>query len=346
MGKSLRWVLPGVAQMNGSSSSEEIYHGRHHVPARFRRRPRYRDRLLRPEHDLCPGGGDRSGHPSAGPAGLRSPREPDCRFLAPCPEATGRSGSEGAPDRGSAAQLTNDNGPGNANSVARADSFLKRRFLLYSKGGFQDFLSPISYSPFLNPCFLFVMIHNLSGKITRKAINFVVVETGGIGFKIFVSAKDLEAMPGTGEVKLFTHLHVREDMLQLYGFLSQTDLELFEKFNEISGIGPKSALGILGIAKTENLIAAINEGKTDLLTRVSGIGKKTAERVVLELKGKLDFKISPRALSLMESDVELEETLISLGYSRQQAKSAISKIDPALNDFKERLKEALRKARN
>ncbi len=190
------------------------------------------------------------------------------------------------------------------------------------------------------------MIYSVSGKLVLKREAFAVLEMGGIAFKIYTSAGVLAHLPETGaDVKLYTYLHVREDALELYGFEDPKALDLFERLNGISGIGPKSALGILGVAKVDQLVAAINEGRTELLTRASGVGKKTAERVILELKGKLTLLSAPQTLSLMESDLDLEETLISLGYSKAQAKAAISKIDPKITNFKDRLKEAFKKAK-
>ncbi len=188
------------------------------------------------------------------------------------------------------------------------------------------------------------MIYSISGKLLLKRESFAVLETGGVSFKVFTSAGVLAALPEIGrEVKLFTYLHVRENLLELYGFEDLKALDLFERLNNINGIGPKSALGILGVAKIDQLVAAINEGRTELLTRASGVGKKTAERVILELKGKLTLLSAPQTLSLMESDLDLEETLVSLGYSKAQAKAAISKIDSKITNFKDRLKEALKK---
>ncbi len=191
------------------------------------------------------------------------------------------------------------------------------------------------------------MIHSITGALAFKKENYLVVESGGMGFKIFAPASVLGNLPTTGSsIKIFCHLQVREDALELYGFLSEQELGLFERLTSVSGIGPKSALGILSLGKVDQLVAAINEGRTELLTRASGIGKKTAERVILELKGKLSLTMAPQTLSLMESDLELEETLISLGYSRAQAKSAISKIDGKIVNFKDRLREALKKTKN
>lgn len=191
------------------------------------------------------------------------------------------------------------------------------------------------------------MIYSLSGKLISKKTGFVVVEVGGVGFKIIASMNVVESLPQLGgTVTLFSYLYVREDKLELYGFASEQELAFFERLISISGIGPKSALGILSITKLDQLIAAINEGKVDLLTKASGVGKKTAERVVLELRGKLQSASSEKIVKQMESDLDIEEALIGLGYTRQQARGAISKIDPEMKGFEERIKEALRKIKS
>ena len=190
------------------------------------------------------------------------------------------------------------------------------------------------------------MLYSIFGKLISKKENFIVLETSGLGLKVFIPASAFGRLPATGEnLKLFTYLYFRQDGFELYGFPGEKDLFLFEKLNSITGIGPKSAMGILSIAPIEQLTAAINEGKVDLLTRASGIGKKTADRIILELKGKLDTESKREIIGLMESDVELEETLISLGYNRSQAKNAISGIDPKYASFKDRIKEALKSLR-
>ena len=190
------------------------------------------------------------------------------------------------------------------------------------------------------------MIHSLKGTFAGERDNHIVVDVHGVGFKIFPSASVFRALPETGQsLALSCFLYVREDALELYGFSDEKELELFEQLNTVSGIGPKSAMGILGVAATDRLIAAINEGKVDLLTKVSGIGRKTAERVVLELKGKLKFEGAPHLVTLMESDTELEETLVSLGYTKAQARTAIDKLNPETKGFKERLKEALKRTK-
>lgn len=195
------------------------------------------------------------------------------------------------------------------------------------------------------------MLYSLTGKLVGRKGSFVILETAGIGFKVFMSPRAAQSLPQAGsEIKIYCSLYSRENMpFELFGFLNEQELYLFEKLNTVSGIGPKTALSVMSVAPIDQLIAAINSGKTELLTKASGIGKKTAERVVVDLKGKLDGagqEATAQSLNLMESDVELEETLVSLGYSKQQAKSIIAKIDPQTTGFKERLKEALKKGKN
>lgn len=187
------------------------------------------------------------------------------------------------------------------------------------------------------------MIQTLSGTLTAKREPFATVDVGGVGFKVAFPKNIFAKLPAVGAaVKLFTYLHVREDILALYGFLNEKELALFEQLNTISGIGPKSAIGIMGIASVDQIAAAINEGKTELLTRVSGVGRKTAERVVLELRGKIFKTDSDNAVARMEGDADLEEALVALGYTKAQARAAIAKVNPEIVGISARLKEALR----
>lgn len=187
------------------------------------------------------------------------------------------------------------------------------------------------------------MIYSLSGILKAKKQGYAVIEAGGVGYKVYCPLFVLSGLPPTGEaVTLLTHHHVREDSADLYGFLNDQELSLFESLISISGVGPKSGMGIMGVAGVNELVAAINEGRVDLLTKASGVGKKTAERVVLELKGKLTFADTTATIGKMESDVDLEETLVSLGYTKAQARASIAKIDPTIKVFNERLKAALK----
>ena len=157
----------------------------------------------------------------------------------------------------------------------------------------------------------------------------------------------LKSLPQIGEVvNVFTHLHVREDALELYGFLDEAEISLFQMLIGISGIGPKSAMGILGVEKVEKIKAAISEGRSELLTKASGVGKKTAERVILELGNKLRQAGSQQIVGLMESDLDIADALVNLGYTKTQAKEALAKVDPKITGVESRIKEALKFLKN
>lgn len=166
------------------------------------------------------------------------------------------------------------------------------------------------------------------------------MELHGIGLKVFTSKKALSRLGE--EAKLFTHLHVREDALDLFGFQSERELKFFEQLISISGVGPKSALSIMDVAELEKIIAAIKEGRPDLLTEASGIGRKTAERIIIELRGKVTTAESGEMVKTMESDSDILETLISLGYKKDAVRSAMEKVAKEAKGMEARLKAVLK----
>lgn len=189
------------------------------------------------------------------------------------------------------------------------------------------------------------MISFLEGKIEFKAEKFIIINIGGVGYKTFIGQGTFSRIPEKGSiVKIWTHQYVREDSLELYGFLNFAELELFEILIGISGIGPKSALGILGVAPVDTLKKAIASGDTSYLTRVSGIGRKTAEKIVLELKD----KFAGKGISIMETPELKEEAdaldaLVSLGYSQREAREALQTVPKEISSVEKKLKEALKK---
>lgn len=186
------------------------------------------------------------------------------------------------------------------------------------------------------------MIYSIKGFIAAVSGEFAVVSVGGMGFKVFLSEHALATLAPGAETELFCHLHVREDALDLYGFRSAEELELFEMLVAVSGVGPKSALAVLDVADLVELGAAIQEGRPDLLTRASGIGRKTAERIVLDLKGKIRMGGSEEVVRKMEGDSDLVETLVGLGYRRDQAKMALEKVPKEITGLEDRLRECLK----
>lgn len=178
------------------------------------------------------------------------------------------------------------------------------------------------------------MIALLHGKLIEKHPNQVILETGGVGYDVVVPISTFSALPETGaEATLRIHTHVREDALALFGFLTGEEKTIFEKLISVSGIGPSLAIKVLSGMATSDLIAAIRNGSVDLLVRIPGVGKKTAERIVLELKDKLEgVGVMPAAgaaekpaavLSVVEQDVL--SALQNLGCNRSAAEAAVRK---------------------
>lgn len=187
------------------------------------------------------------------------------------------------------------------------------------------------------------MISYLKGKIINKSLNYAIIEVAGLGYQVFVGENLSNELKINTETELYTHHQVREEVSDLYGFKNLEDLELFGLLLSVSGVGPKSALGVLSIASTSDIKEAIVRGDANLLTKVSGIGKKTAERLVLELKTKvLRINNGILEISSLGSSDEID-ALMSLGYSLNEARTAFNLVDPALTDSGERVKAALKK---
>jgi Holliday junction DNA helicase RuvA len=193
------------------------------------------------------------------------------------------------------------------------------------------------------------MIASLRGKLLMTGPDYAVIETGGVGFHVFAPRSVLQHLSHDREVIVYTYLHVREDALVLYGFESPEQRTFFETLIGVTGVGPRMALGLLSAAPIEQIQLAIANENTALLAQVPGIGKKTAARIVLELKGKLDLSKLPGAptgatpATGSTLNAELQEILISLGYSALEAQSAVSSLPAdAPADLEERLRLALR----
>jgi Holliday junction DNA helicase RuvA len=182
------------------------------------------------------------------------------------------------------------------------------------------------------------MIYALKGKVEEICGNFAVIAVaGGESYKVYMPAGDMGAIRDGEEVKICTCLFSREDGMDLYGFMSGEERELFETLNTVSGVGPKAAIGILGLGPTAQIKAAIKEGRSEALTKSFGIGKKTAERIVVELKDKIKG-----GGEVPEWDEDVYDALIKLGYRREAAKEAVKKVSLETKNASERLKEALK----
>ncbi len=177
------------------------------------------------------------------------------------------------------------------------------------------------------------MIAQLRGILLEKHPQQAIVECGGVGYDVAIPVSTYTALPDLGhEVKLRIHTHVREDAIQLFGFASASELDLFGRLISVSGIGPKLANTVLSGVQAEDLKAAIRSGDVQRLTRVPGIGKKTAERLLLELKGKLgpDLAAAVGINRAVPVASDVLQALIALGYSEKEAAAAIKKLPDGL----------------
>lgn len=201
------------------------------------------------------------------------------------------------------------------------------------------------------------MIAFIRGKVADSSESSLVIEAGGIGYDIFMTPTDMErAVQEISDIKIHTYFHVREDVMQLYGFLEKDNLQMFKLLLGVNGIGPKAALGILSGLTADELRFAVLSDDTKTLARAPGIGKKTAQKLILELKDKLsledafDKKLAnvQAASSAGDSDIhdgsrEAVEALVALGYSSTEALRAVKNVsDAETDDVEGILKAALK----
>lgn len=170
------------------------------------------------------------------------------------------------------------------------------------------------------------MIAHLRGRLVAKHPNQAVVECGGVGYDVTITVPTYTALPADGaETSLHIHTHVREDQIALFGFLRVEEKRLFEKLLIVSGIGPKLAVTILSGMPVADLVGSIRDGDIARLTKIPGIGKKTAERMVLELKEKLDeFTAAPAPPKATPIEEDVISALVNLGYQRANAERALT----------------------
>ena len=200
------------------------------------------------------------------------------------------------------------------------------------------------------------MIAYVNGVIDDISEDNVVLDVDGLGYNIKISASTAEKLPGVGrQVKLYTYTSVREDAIQLFGFLKRDDLDIFKKCISVSGIGPKGALAILSVLDADSLRFAIMAGDAKAISKAPGIGTKTAERLILELKGKVQMNDTQIGQEIIGSEAEggigdnvqkreAVEALVSLGYGRAEAVKAVNAVEGIEEmDSSAALKAALKK---
>jgi Holliday junction DNA helicase RuvA len=186
------------------------------------------------------------------------------------------------------------------------------------------------------------MIASISGIVEHIDSKFVIIDVNNIGYRVYTSTDNTASLTTGNQVKFFTYLVVREDALDLYGFQNKNDLRMFEMLISVSGIGPKGAINILSSVSIEALINAIRTGSHSHLTKVSGIGRKTAEKIVLELKDKVDNIVDSNNTTNLSSDSDAIEALKMLGYNAEESRNALKKINRDIIDTGEKVKAALK----
>ncbi len=189
------------------------------------------------------------------------------------------------------------------------------------------------------------MISHLSGTLIFASDRFIVVDVNGVGYKVRVALDTLHALRSVTnkQVSLWTHLVVREDVLDLYGFQNETVLEFFEMLISVSGIGPRSALGVLNVAPVAHLKEAIANGDASALTKVSGIGSKSAQKIILELRDKVGGVdgVTIQAGALREEHDAIEG-LVALGYAEREAREVLKGVPLDIKGTSARIKYALK----
>lgn len=185
------------------------------------------------------------------------------------------------------------------------------------------------------------MISTIRGTVRHKEPGYLIVEVGGLGYKVFGTTDlTLEAAEGS-DLFLWTHHVVRENAQELFGFMEKESLEVFELLLSISGIGPRTALSILNVATPSMLRQAVVQNDTSYLTKVSGIGKKTAEKIVLELRDKLG-QVSSKGKTNLGEEADVYEALLSLGYGERDVRETLKKLGQTSGTPSERVRAALK----
>ncbi|MBX4199274.1 Holliday junction branch migration protein RuvA [Candidatus Saccharibacteria bacterium] len=190
------------------------------------------------------------------------------------------------------------------------------------------------------------MISTLSGNVAEKTQSVVVLECGGVGYGLFVTFEDYGALEEGSKAKVYVYEHIRENSHDLYGFRNLETKLLFEQLLSVNGVGPKMALAILSVANSQQVRAAIASGDTKFISQAPGVGKRVAERVVVDLKDKVGLTASEDATGFLSTpsanpNDEALQGLVALGYSVSDAAEALKKIDATLS-AEERIKQALK----
>ncbi len=192
------------------------------------------------------------------------------------------------------------------------------------------------------------MFYYIKGKVTYKDLNFLVIDVNGVGYKIYTSMNTLAQAETEKELLVYTYPHIREDIFDIYGFSKEEELHTFQMLISVSGVGPKAALAILSYMPSQDFAIAVIKGDVKKITGAPGIGKKIAERIVLELKDKIQKELKGEEELTYQntgSNALAEEAvnaLMVLGYSALESKGAVSNVDSACGNVEEIIKQALK----
>lgn len=190
------------------------------------------------------------------------------------------------------------------------------------------------------------MIATLTGTVAEKLSEVLVLEVGGVGYGLLVTNEDFGGLVVGEKAKVYVHEHIRENSYDLYGFCSQDSKRLFEQLLDVNGVGPKMALNILGVGSADAVRTAIATGDTKYIQAASGVGKRVAERVIVELKDKVGLVSSEGATDFLQGPAmsdEAVQALVALGFTPQDATLALQKVDAELST-EDRIKHALKDA--
>src|SRR3989344_3618389 len=188
------------------------------------------------------------------------------------------------------------------------------------------------------------MLNFLRGTILAKKDRYIILVVGeNTGYRIYVTQQLLEQLNPSGDVSFFVYTNVKDDTIELYGFPTIDELDFFEKLITISGVGPRIALGVLSVAPLADIKKAIIHGDPALLQKVTSVGKKTAERIIIELKEKVTVTdLDEKSGMSITENIQLFEALASLGYKDSEVRSALRQVPPEAKDLSEKIKEALK----
>lgn len=186
------------------------------------------------------------------------------------------------------------------------------------------------------------MLSRLTGVVQEILKDSFVLDVHGLGFAVFTNRKNLEELKTGDSYTVFTSLYVKEGGIEVYGFLDHSCLNLFEMLKTVQGVGPKTALAILNIDTPEYIMAAILEKRADVLEKAAGVGTKTAERIIVDLKSRMKISNSSSIVEKIDENTEVEEALASLGYPRQRVRQVLEKIPRDTKNIEDRIKAALK----